>query len=426
MGLPEPSGPLWTEVKGIYDPWPPDDEQAALDLGAAWTQAAATARRAAEQSVAAGGNAYAAWQDGAGQLLDSHTRAYGEQVGTLEQGMLMHGDAARRYGEQVRSVKETIQSVISTYQPFYDLLSNPRFGEAGRAMRDWLVQNVAARLRDMVLGAASQVLGVANELGLQLSATGPDGDYEEKTAEGGKIGEAKLWGNLFKLGVKNADGTFTGEAKLGAELSRSHSLTNEGFKAQLEAVAGLTIKGEYKNAVGPNGLVGYGAEAEAFAGGKAGLGLNLGRNGFEAKAEAFAGGRLGGKVFGDVGGIGLGLTAEGWAGPGAEAGVTAKNENGVWTLGASAGASPLVGGKLGVELRVDTNKVVETAGHVRQAVEDGIAEVGKGYETVRQGVEDVGRDIGAGVESARRGVEDFGRDVGRGIEDLGDRVGKLF
>ncbi|MFI7676894.1 hypothetical protein [Actinophytocola sp. NPDC049390] len=399
-------------MKGVYDPWPPDDEQAALDLGLAWEQAATTARRAGEQSVAAGGNAYAAWQDDAGQLLDAHTRAYGEQVGVLDQGMLMHRDAARRYGEQVRSVKETIQSVISTYQPFYDLLSNPRFGEAGRAMRDWLVQDVAGRLRDMVLGAADQ-------LGLQLSGTGPGAGFEMKPPEGGKLGEIKAWADLFKVGAQNADGTFKAEANLGAEASASAALTNEGLKAQLEAAAGLKIKGEYKNAVGPNGLVGYGGEAEAFAGGKAGAGLNVGPNGVEAKAEAFAGGRIGGKVFGDVGGIGLGLTAEGWAGPGAEAGVTAKNENGVFTLGASAGASPILGGKLGVELRVDTNKVVETAGHVWQAVEDGVAEVGRGYETVRQGVEDVGRDIGAGVE-------DFGRDVGRGVQDIGERVGKLF
>ncbi|MFC4858804.1 hypothetical protein [Actinophytocola glycyrrhizae] len=419
MGLPEPVGLLWTEVKGVHDPWPPDDEQAALDLGAAWQQAAATAHTAAEQAVTAGGNAHAAWQDGAGRLLDGTIRAYGEQVVLLEQGMLMHGDAARRYGEQVRSVKQTIASVISTYQPYYDLLSNPAFGEAGRAMRDWLVQNVAGRLRDMVLGAAGQ-------LGPRLSASGPDADFEEKSAEGGKFGEARAWAELFKLGAQNADGTFKGEAVLGAEASRSHSLTNEGLKAQLEAAAGLKLKGEYKDAIGPNGLVGYGAEAEAFAGGKAGAGLSLGPDGFEAKAEAFAGGRLGGKVHGDVGGIGLGLTAEGWAGPGAEAGVTARNENGVWTLGAAAGASPVLGGKLGVELRVDTNKVVETAGHVRQAVEDGIAEVGRGYETVRQGVEDVGGDVGEGVESARRGVEDVGRDVGRGIEDMRDRVGRLF
>lgn len=419
MGLPEPAGPLWTEVKGVYDPWPPDDEQAALDLGAAWQQAAATARMAAEQSVTAGGNAYAAWQDEAGRLLLDHTRAYGEQVGVLEQGMLMHGGAAQRYGEQVRSVKETIQSVVSTYQPYYDLLSNPAFGDAGRAMRDWLVQNVAGRLRDMVLGAA-------NQLGLQLSGNGPAADFEMKPPEGGKLGEIKAWADLFKVGAQNADGTFKAEANLGAEASASASLTNEGLKAQLEAAAGLKIKGEYKDAVGPNGLVGYGAEAEAFVGGKAGAGLNIGPNGVEAKAEAFAGARAGGRVFGDVGGIGLGFTGEAWAGPGAEAGVTAENENGVWTFGASAGASPVVGGKLGVELRVDTNKVVETAGHVRQAVEDGIAEVGRGYETVRQGVEDVGRDIGAGVESARQGVEDFGRDVGRGVEDVRDRVGKLF
>lgn len=419
MGLPEPTGPLWTEVKGIYDPWPPDDEQAAIDLGAAWQQAATTAHTAAEQSVAAGANAYAAWQDDAGLLFDGTTRAYGEQVGLIEQGMLMHGEAARRYGEQVRSVKETIESVISTYQSFYDLLSNPAFGEAGRAMRDWLVQNVAGRLQSMVLGAA-------NQLGLQLSGSGPNAGFEVKSAEGGKLGEAKTWADLFKLEAKNADGTFKAEANLGAELSASRSLTNEGFKSQLEAAAGLKIKGEYKDAVGPNGLVGYGAEAEGFVGGKAGAGLNIGLNGLEYKAEAFAGARASGKVFGDVGGIGLGLTAEGWAGPGAEAGLTAKSENGVWTVGASAGASPVLGGKLGVELRVDTTKVVETAGHVRQAVEDGVAEVGRGYETVRQGVEDVGRDIGSGVESARRSAEDVGRDLGRGVQDVGDRVGKLF
>ncbi|MGH3762743.1 hypothetical protein [Actinophytocola sp.] len=423
MGLPEPAGPLWTEVKGIFDPWPPDDEQAAIDLGAAWQQAATTARTAGESSVAAGGNTHSAWPDQAGELLDTTIQRFGQQVGELEQGMLMHGGAAERYGEQVRSVKETIDSVIRSYQPYYDLLSNPAFGEAGRAMRDWVVRNVAGRLKDMVLGAADQ-------LGLKLSASGPDADFEAKPPEGGKLGEFRAFAELFKAGAESEDGKFKAEAGLGAEASGSAALTNEGFKAQLEAAAGLKGKAEFKDAVGPNGLVGFGAEGEFFLGGKAGAGVSAGKDGFEAKAEAFAGGRLGGKVFGDVGGIGLGITGEAWAGPGAEAGIKAKNENGVWTIGASAGASPIVGGKLGVELRVDTNKVVETAAHahqaVQRAVEDGAAAVGQGYETVRQGVEDVGRDIGEGVESARRGVEDFGSDVGRGIEDVRDRVGKLF
>lgn len=409
MGLPEPSGPLWGEVKEIWDPWPPDDEDVATRLGDEWRRAAETAVRAGQDAVAAGGAAYASWWDDAGGLFRDTVGRYGQSVDVLGQGMLMHGGAAARYAEQVRHVKETIGSYIESYQPYYDLLSSPAFGAAGRAMRDWLVRDVAGRLRELVTGTADR-------LGVTLSATGPDAGFAAKLPEGGRLGEVRAFAELFKVTAKGADARFTGEANLGAELSLSGSLTNEGLRAQLEAAAGLRVGGEFKDAVGPHGLVGYGAKVDGFAGGKAGAGLSVGPNGFDANAEAFAGGRGGVKLSGDVGGVGVGLTAEGWVGPGAAAGVHAGvGDDGVFRVGASAGASPLVGGKLGVELAVDTKKVVETAGHVRDAVVDGAETVGRGVESARRTVEDFGEDVSSGVD-----------DVGRGFAEVRDRVGNLF
>ncbi|MPZ80748.1 MAG: hypothetical protein GEV28_10260 [Actinophytocola sp.] len=34
--IPEPSSPLWSTVKAVYDPWPQDLEEVARQLGDGW------------------------------------------------------------------------------------------------------------------------------------------------------------------------------------------------------------------------------------------------------------------------------------------------------------------------------------------------------------------------------------------------------
>ncbi|MFF1910751.1 hypothetical protein ACFVYE_03685 [Streptomyces sp. NPDC058239] len=96
-------------------------------------------------------------------------------------------------------------------------------------------------------------------------------------------------------------------------------------------------------------------------------------------AEAFAGAKGGVGAGADVGGIGVGVTAEGWAGPDAEASLNAgKDANGVWHFGPEVGISPALGGAVGFEFTVDPGKVVDTVGDAAGAVGDAASWVGGG------------------------------------------------
>ncbi|MFE7748536.1 hypothetical protein [Streptomyces sp. NPDC057428] len=93
-------------------------------------------------------------------------------------------------------------------------------------------------------------------------------------------------------------------------------------------------------------------------------------------AEAFAGARGSVGAGADVGGIGAGATAEGWAGPGAEASLNASQDaNGVWHFGPKVGISPALGGAVGFEFTVDPGKVVDTVGDAANWVGDGIGSI---------------------------------------------------
>jgi hypothetical protein len=85
--------------------------------------------------------------------------------------------------------------------------------------------------------------------------------------------------------------------------------------------------------------------------------------------EAFAGAKGGGALGADVGGIGAGVTAEGWAGIGAEADVTfGKTEGGKWEIGAQAGAAFGLGYSQGFEFTVDPGKVGDTVGDIADGI----------------------------------------------------------
>jgi hypothetical protein len=125
------------------------------------------------------------------------------------------------------------------------------------------------------------------------------------------------------------------------------------------------------------GQVGGYARAETLAGVEAGLTTGAGVEGLNVGGEAFAGAKGVFAAGGDVGGIGVGYTAEGWAGPGAEATLNfGKDSTGVWHLKPHVGASPLLGGGAGFEITVDPGKVSDTAGALADAVGDTAGAVG--------------------------------------------------
>ncbi|MBX7551143.1 hypothetical protein K1Y78_24640 [Streptomyces sp. tea 10] len=104
-------------------------------------------------------------------------------------------------------------------------------------------------------------------------------------------------------------------------------------------------------------------------------------------AKAFAGAKGGVAGGGEAAGIGFGATAEGWAGPGAEAwwGYK-KDDNGVYHVGGKAGAPPILGGSVGFEITVDPHKLSKTADAAADALGDAADAVGDGIDTVKDGV----------------------------------------
>ncbi|PWK73393.1 hypothetical protein BCL76_102418 [Streptomyces sp. CG 926] len=208
---------------------------------------------------------------------------------------------------------------------------------------------------------------------LGVSSTGP-GQY-------GKEASVKAYADLFHETAKGeghlAGMKLSGIADIygGGRATANWGISDKGFVAKAEGSAGVRALaegragGEYQSVYG---------RAEGFAGAEAGLSAKATREEVTVGAKAFAGAK--GSLTGGVesGGIGVGLTAEGWAGPGAEAwwGYKKDEETGVWKLGGKAGASPLLGGSIGLEITVDPDKVAKTAGDVADAVGDTAHAVG--------------------------------------------------
>lgn len=203
---------------------------------------------------------------------------------------------------------------------------------------------------------------------------GPNAGAEATGPQGGKLAEAKLFADLVKAQAQGsaelADVRLSGkaEANLGVELAGSASATDEGLIAKAEASVGAKVKAEGRIDEGIRGIHG---RAEGSAGAEAGIGAALTKDEIKAKAGAFAGAKGKLAAGADVGGIGAGVTAEGWAGPGVEADVNiGQGDDGKFRIGAGVGASPLIGGKVGWEITVDPAKVEKTYHEAADAVED--------------------------------------------------------
>lgn len=205
------------------------------------------------------------------------------------------------------------------------------------------------------------------------SSTGP-GQY-------GKEASVKAYADLFHETAKGEGSLgpmqLSGIADIygGARATANWGITDKGFVAKGEGSAGIRalaegrVGGDYQSAYG---------RAEGFVGGEIAGSAKFTKEEVTVGLKGFAGakGSLNGGV--ESGGIGVGVTAEGWAGPGAEAwwGYKKDEETGVYKLGGKAGASPLLGGSIGLEITVDPEKVAKTAGDVADAVGDTAHAVG--------------------------------------------------
>ncbi|MFF8591419.1 hypothetical protein ACF061_08190 [Streptomyces sp. NPDC015220] len=211
----------------------------------------------------------------------------------------------------------------------------------------------------------------------KTSATGPGAGFSVTTdPKYGKEGSVKAYADLFHL---TAQGTLTKENwKLagiadgygGARATANYGFNNKGVVGKAEASAGLRALAEGRAEYGP--YAGAYGRAEGFAGAEAGVNVKATKEELTVGAKAFAGAKGTVAGGGEIAGIGIGGTAEGWAGPGAEAwwGLK-KDDSGKFHLGGKAGVSPILGGAVGVEITVDPHKVEKTVSDAADAIGDG-------------------------------------------------------
>lgn len=225
----------------------------------------------------------------------------------------------------------------------------------------------------------------------KASLTGPDAGFTATGPKYGKEASFKAYADLFHA---TADGSLTkGRLTLsgiadvygGARATGNIGITDKGFVAKAEASAGIRALAEGRAEYGH--VTGYG-RAEGFAGAEGALSAKLTKEEVTVGAKAFAGAK--GSISGgaEVAGIGVGVTGEGWAGPGAEAwwGYKKDEETGVWKLGGKAGGSPGLGGAVGLEITVDPDKVAKAAGDVADLVGDTADTVGDAAGSVKDTV----------------------------------------
>ncbi|MFE9368439.1 hypothetical protein ACFYM2_01445 [Streptomyces sp. NPDC006711] len=207
-------------------------------------------------------------------------------------------------------------------------------------------------------------------------------------AKYGKEGSLKAYIDMFhdtgKATVTDGDMklAWVGDVYGGGRATANYGFTEQGIAGKAEVSLGVRGLTEGRAEYGP--WIGGYVRGDGFVGGEMGATGKVTKKEVLVKAKAFAGGKIGGATGFEVAGIGIGGTAEGWAGPGFEAwGGWKKDDNGVYRLDADAGASPIVGGSLGLEITVDPHKLSECAGDLADAVGDGTKVIGHGATSLR-------------------------------------------
>ncbi|MFE2853777.1 hypothetical protein ACFXJO_21940 [Streptomyces lavendulae] len=212
------------------------------------------------------------------------------------------------------------------------------------------------------------------------TVTGPAAGFSLSGTKYGKEGSVKAYADLFHATAKGSmtDGRWTlsgvDDMYAGARASANWGFTDQGVSGKAEASAGIRSLVEGRAAYGQVG--GYG-RVEGFAGAEASATAKVTKTEVGVGAKAFAGAKISGATGVEAGGIGVGVTGEGWAGAGAEAswGLRKDKETGAWKLGGKAGIAPGLGGAVGLEITVDPGKVTKAAGDVADFVGDTAGDV---------------------------------------------------
>lgn len=179
----------------------------------------------------------------------------------------------------------------------------------------------------------------------------------------------------FDAGWVDGRGTASAAALgAGAEAHANASLTGVSAGARAEA---YLAKAEAEGELNFGEHVTVAGQGEVFVGAEAYADGSIGLTGAQGEAGAFAGARAVGEASAEVGGVGAGVTGEAWAGAGAEvSGQFGMGEDGKFHIGAEAGVGLGYGGKLGFDVSVDPDQVVDSVSSVASDVGDVAGDVG--------------------------------------------------
>lgn len=196
-------------------------------------------------------------------------------------------------------------------------------------------------------------------------------DINVKLAEnewGGSVWDAKAMGGFEADGLKGS-----GEAGidvLGWGATASASAGKDGLSAQA-GIEGYLAKASAAGSV-EYGIAEVRGSVEGSIGAEAEGEAAIGKDGLRVGGEAFIGGKIEGDVGFDVGGVGAGVHAEGWAGAGVAADLDVGMKDGKFVIGGEAGIGFGVGGKIAGQIEIDPGKVIDTVSDAADAVGDAV------------------------------------------------------
>jgi len=155
--IPEPDNELYAAVKAIANPWPPDNEEAAQQLGAAWTTAGNSVTQASTQIGALQSGVTSAWSDQAGAALGAQIANCAKSLQQIGQSATQLAGSATRYGQVLVEVKTAITKTIAANLPTFLQLGNPQFGAAGAAQQQAMAAKIATTLQAMIEAEAAKL-----------------------------------------------------------------------------------------------------------------------------------------------------------------------------------------------------------------------------------------------------------------------------
>ena len=155
MGIPEPAGPLWTVVKAIHDPWPPDDENRARAIGEQWARGAGMLDEGAAESAEAGRAVQASWRDAAGAAFDGRLGEFRQTAGQVREQTLTLAAQAQTYAGELVSAKSIIVSTITANEGKFALITPALFGPYAPSLQLSFAAVIANYLREMIAQKAA-------------------------------------------------------------------------------------------------------------------------------------------------------------------------------------------------------------------------------------------------------------------------------